>query len=178
MDSNAVSVPAAQRLLNIVHFAYPIILLVTFLVAFTARSIILSREASKSASEPEGTRTGPGGKPLPQKKSKPQDKDKSDVLDFSKPRKLLFEWLSVILSATFVASAGDVIAHALIKRDEGWWCGQAPVVRHFGIIKINSTTDSPSSSTLLAASLSMLFSSSRLSTMYLRPRPRISPHGR
>jgi len=126
--STTVSVFRAQRVLDITHYAYPLILLVAFLVAFTARSIIVSSLGRKKAVEEPEQRTGPGGKPLPPRAKKPTEQNVNDDLDFSKPRKLLFNWLSVFLCFTFVVNAADVIAHALIKREEGWWCGQAPVV--------------------------------------------------
>jgi len=119
-------------MLDVVQFSYPLILLITFLVAFTTRSILLSREAAAKESaeleQQQQTPIGPGGKSLPPSKSRPEDKDKKDENDFSKPRKALFNWLSVVVCVTFVASAADIIAHALLKRSEGWWCGQAPVV--------------------------------------------------
>jgi len=128
LHPTTISVSRAQRVLDVTHYAYPLILLVAFLVAFTARSIIVSSlERKKAAEEPE-QRTGPGGKPLPPRAKKPAEQNTHDDLDFSKPRKLLFNWLSVFLCFTFVLNAADVIAHALIKREEGWWCGQAPVV--------------------------------------------------
>lgn len=119
----------AQKVLDITHYAYPLILLVAFLVAFTARSVIVSSLGRKKEVEAPAQRLGPGGKPLPPGTKKPEAQHKNDELDFSKPRKLLFNWLSVLVCVTFVVNAGDVIAHALIKRDEGWWCGQPPVVR-------------------------------------------------
>jgi hypothetical protein len=128
MDATAVSVATAQRLLNITQYAYPMVLLVTFLVAFTARSILVARKVDKISEEPEDARVGPGGKNLPSRQSKSVGNDKGGDVDFSKPRKLLFNWLSIIVCATFVASAADIIVHALVEREEGWWCGQAPVV--------------------------------------------------
>jgi len=82
----------------------------------------------KKSEEPADSRAGPGGKSLPTRQSKSVDKDKGGDVDFSNSRKLLFNWLSVIVCATFVASAADIVVHALVKREEGWWCGQAPVV--------------------------------------------------
>ena len=51
-----------------------------------------------------------------------------EALDFSKPRKLLFEWLSVAVVFTFAGNILVVIVHALYARKEQWWCGQAPTV--------------------------------------------------
>lgn len=116
----------AQRLLTTIHFAYPIILLVFFLTTFTLRGILASRsdQSEDGASEPQ---LGPGGKPLPRKKA-PAQRDQSSFLDFSRPRKLLFEWLALGAALTFVADAINVIVHALYARDDEWWCGQATVV--------------------------------------------------
>jgi len=128
MDEAAVSVAIAQRLLNVTQYAYPVVLLVTFLIAFTVRSILVARKSDNKSEEADESHAGPGGKSLPPRQSKSVDKDKGGDDDFSKSRKLLFNTLSVIVCATFVASAADIIVHALIKREEGWWCGQAPVV--------------------------------------------------
>ena len=131
MDATSVSVATSQRFLNVTQYAYPMVLLVTFLVAFTARSIVVARKVDKRSEEPEESRVGPGGKNLPSRQSKSVNKDEGGDADFTRPAKLLFNWLSVIVCATFVASAADIIVHALVKREDGWWCGQAPVVSEY-----------------------------------------------
>jgi hypothetical protein len=115
----------AQRLLSIIHFAYPIVLLVYFLGTFTIRSILSasSQDSSHDASEQQ---LGPGGKPLPKKKAPTEDK--KTFLDFSRPRKLLFEWLALAATLTLAGNAVTVVVHALYARKEEWWCGQATVV--------------------------------------------------
>jgi hypothetical protein len=50
------------RILTVLHYAYPVLLLVSFLAAFTARSILAS---NSNANITKPTITGPGGKPLP-----------------------------------------------------------------------------------------------------------------
>jgi DNA-directed RNA polymerase specialized sigma54-like protein len=142
MDATAVSVSASRTVLDVVQYFYAPVLLITFLIAFTARSILISRQATAQAME-EANKVilGPGGKPLPRKKKitkkskarkggkdKDEKEETEEVIDFSKPRKRLFECLSAIVCITFIASAANLIGHALIKREEGWWCGHPPVV--------------------------------------------------
>lgn len=143
MDAAAVSVSRSQTVLDVVQYAYAPVLLIVFLIAFTIRSIHLSRQATAQAKEEANKIVlGPGGKALPKKKKvnkkskgkkggkgKDEDDDKDKVIDFSKPRKRLFEFLSAVVCLTFLASAGNVIGHAIVKREEGWWCGAPPVVR-------------------------------------------------
>jgi hypothetical protein len=108
----------AQRLLSIIHFAYPIVLLVYFLTTFTIRSILSApkQESDDKTSEPQ---LGPGGKPLPKKKAPAEDKN--TFLDFSRPRKLLFEWLALAATLTLAGNAVTVVVHALYARKEEWF---------------------------------------------------------
>ncbi len=109
------------------HFAYPPVLLVVFLAAFTWQSIATASQDSTVATS--DTQKGPGGKPLPKTKaSSAKDHLKKQTSDFSPARKLLFNWLSVFLLITFLGNAINVLSHALIKRKEGWWCGQSVAV--------------------------------------------------
>lgn len=123
-----VSEETAQAVLKYLHFAYPLILLVFFITTFTIHSIIASnRQSAHDRAEASEEQTGPGGKPLPKKKAV-NGGGNAEVLDFSRPRKLLFEWLSLAAALTFVGNAVTVVAHALYSRSEQWWCGQATVV--------------------------------------------------
>lgn len=118
---------AAREVLVYTHFSYPIILLVVFLVAFTAHSILTaSKEDTVSASP---NQTGPGGKPLP-RNTAPSAKEKlqRQALDTSPRRKLLFHWLSLAVVVTFVGNAVNVVFHALYKRKDNWWCGESVAV--------------------------------------------------
>lgn len=121
-----VSNNTAQRLLTTIHFAYPVVLLVFFMAVFTIRSIVTS-SSNKSGETTSEEQLGPGGKPLPKKKA-PLLNSNRNMLDFSRPRKLLFEWISLGVALTFVGNSITVIVHALYARSEEWWCGQAPVV--------------------------------------------------
>ena len=118
---------AALQLLKYLHFAYPLILLVFFITTFTAHSIIAANNHNDEEEQGPEEHTGPGGKALPKKKGPNAAKTK-DVLDFSRPRKLLFEWLSLGATLTFLGNCITVVVHALYARDEQWWCGQATVV--------------------------------------------------
>jgi len=121
----------AAKFLDFLQYAYPIILLAFFLLAFTVRSIATSSSANSKADEPI---YGPGGKPLPLSKKAKKSSKSDPGPKLSRPRKLVFEWLSVAACLTFVANAINVIVHALYARRHGWWCGQAPVVSaQFGL---------------------------------------------
>ena len=116
-----------QEIMLYTHYASPIILLVFFLVAFTAHSILTASKEDLVQVEPG--QTGPGGKPLP-RNSSPTAKAAREkkALDFSPFRKLLFTWLSAAIVLTLLGNAVTVIVHALLDRKDNWWCGQAVVV--------------------------------------------------
>ena len=115
----------AAKFLDFLQDAYPIILLAFFLVAFTVRSIATSSTTNSNGDEPA---YGPGGKPLPESKKAKKAHKPDPGPELSRPRKLVFEWLSVAACLTFVADTINVIVHALYDRKQGWWCGQATVV--------------------------------------------------
>ena len=118
----------AQEIMVYTHYASPIILLIFFLLAFTAHSILTA--SKEDLIQPSPGQTGPGGKPLPRTSSpaaKAAAREKK-ALDFSPSRKLLFTWLSAGVVLTFLGNAGTVIVHALLDRKDSWWCGQAVVV--------------------------------------------------
>ncbi|KAL8735325.1 MAG: hypothetical protein Q9166_000870 [cf. Caloplaca sp. 2 TL-2023] len=120
----AVSTRAAQKILIYVHFSSPIILIVFFLVAFTTHSIATA--STDTDVKDHQDQTGPGGKPLPSRSRKTTKE--SNTLDFSPARKLLFNWLSVGTIATFLANAVVVILHALVDREDNWWCGESVAI--------------------------------------------------
>lgn len=121
-----VSSGSAQDLLLYVHFAYPPALLALFLVAFTVHSIATaSKDTTITASTDQ---TGPGGKPLPKNTGTSARSKMTEITDFSRARKLLFDLLSVGVILTFVGNAVVVILHALIHRKDNWWCGQSVAV--------------------------------------------------
>ena len=123
-----VSNRTAHAVSTYAHYISPALLLVVFLTAFVARSILTSAKLDKLKAATE--HTGPGGKALPRTNS-PAAKEKlqSQTLDFSPGRKLLFTCLSVLLLLTFAGNAVIVILHALTYREENWWCGPSFVVR-------------------------------------------------
>lgn len=123
-----VSNPVAQRVLRYSQIAYPIVLLLLYLVTFTVRSVLTASEEEDAVHEPE--QLGPGGKPLPLRKNNGPKKQPNipHGLDFSRSRKLLFEWLSVAVIFSLSANIVVVIVHALLARKERWWCGEAPTV--------------------------------------------------
>ena len=115
-----------EVLLDITHFNYPWILLLVFLAAFVTHSVLTAESPSETI---ESVVTGPGGKPLPRSAKKLKEaKDKIKLKDFSPGRKLIFVWLSAGVITTFAASATNIVVHALTRREDGWWCGEATAV--------------------------------------------------
>jgi hypothetical protein len=126
-DSNGTSAPSTA-LLEVIHFNSPWVLLLVFSVAFITNSV-LTAESSNGRSGPAPL--GPGGKPLPRstkKKEEEEERLRKKRQDFSPLRKLVFYWLSAGLIATFVANGANIVIHALAKRENGWWCGEATTV--------------------------------------------------
>ena len=119
--------PAAGHLIEPLEFAYPISLILFFLIAFCVHTIGISNR-NDSAND---IAYGPGGKPLPGKRIK---KSSVEVEDFPKAQKLTFQWLSIFVCITFLGNAADVILHVLYARREGYWCGKAAVVSKFRVI--------------------------------------------
>ncbi|KAI7255385.1 hypothetical protein KC335_g13869, partial [Hortaea werneckii] len=120
-----VSNPVAQDILTYLQIAYPIVLICLYIITFTIRSITTARNDDHDNLEPE--QLGPGGKPLPQKSKKKEPAIPNDF-DFSRPRKLLFEWLSVGVLGSIGGNIAVVIVHAIVGREEHWWCGQSPTI--------------------------------------------------
>lgn len=118
----------AHTILTYTYFIYPALLLLIFIGVFTYDSIVSSSKEQKVEDSAPSIQRGPGGKPLPARTIKKQKKDKQDVLDFSRPRKLLFIWLSLFVLLTLLGNGALVIAHSIYARDEEWWPGQAYVV--------------------------------------------------
>lgn len=128
-DPDGATPPPLLLLLDAVHFNLPWVLLLIFLAAFVVHSIA-SAESSGEAAGP--VVTGPGGKPLPRstkKREEEQERLRRKRLDFSPIRKLVFYYLSAGVIVSFLANATNIVIHALTKREEGWWCGEATAVR-------------------------------------------------
>ncbi|ESZ98407.1 putative Heavy metal tolerance protein [Sclerotinia borealis F-4128] len=123
--SNGTGTYTTATILDLTHFNYPWILLVVFLASFITHSILTAEYSDESGP----MLTGPGGKPLPRsvRKTK-QDRDKLKSQDFSPVRKLLFLWLSAGILVTFLGNAINIVVHALDKRENGWWCGEATAI--------------------------------------------------
>lgn len=113
---------AALELLEYLRTCYPIFLLLLFVTAFVANSMITASKANNSASQ----RMGPGGRPLP-KRSRSSSGLKTQ--GFSKNVKRVFNWLSGAVLLTFLADAAIYVGHVMVARSEHWWRGQAAVVR-------------------------------------------------
>lgn len=114
---------AALELLEYLRTCYPIFLLVLFLVAFVANTMVTARKASRDDSQ----RMGPGGRPLPKRSRSSGTFRKTQ--SFSKTAKRLFNWISVAVIVTYLADATIYVVHVMVARSEHWWRGQSEVVR-------------------------------------------------
>jgi len=127
MDRPWVSNETAQNILIYVHYSYPIVLLVLFLAATIAHAVITASQDEVAQAVP--SQTGPGGKPLPRTTS-PRVKEKGqEITDFSPLVKVFFTWISVAAILTFLGNAILAIVHALVEKNNNWWCGESVVVR-------------------------------------------------
>lgn len=154
---------AAYWILHYTQYAYPLVLLVVFLVAFVTHSILSSPNSQSISSR--SNLTGPGGKPLPPTSRPPSNsppKQKND--GFGKIRSLLFCWLSVGLIATFIGNTINIVVHAIVERGAGWWCGEAPATYVIGsaflyslfLISLVDTHPSPSAVHLITWSFALV----------------------
>lgn len=134
MDSSASAVEGGYNppfshkttrdILKYIRITSPIVLLVIFLVTFLAQSVISAR-GSKNVQN--GVRTGPGGRPLPQRTRSTAFVSQQPI-DFTENVKSVFKWLSVVVLVSFVVDAAFNMVHVLLYRHENWWCGQSVVV--------------------------------------------------
>ncbi|KAJ9666321.1 ATP-binding cassette-type vacuolar membrane transporter Hmt1 [Coniosporium apollinis] len=155
-DSGLAASTAPHRILRTLHYAYPIVLLLFFLCAFTLQSIRASSKRNSNGNGAPDQQLGPGGKPLPNLDPTRNAPKKPKHDDISRPRKLVFEWMSVVLALTFIGNTINVIVHALYDREEQWWCGQAMVIYLVGsffvyslfVISLLDTKPSPTAAHL------------------------------
>ncbi|KAL5347853.1 ATP-binding cassette-type vacuolar membrane transporter Hmt1 [Pseudogymnoascus australis] len=161
--SSSSSPGTAYWILHYVQYSYPLVLLVVFLTAFVAHSIISS--PSNQSVTSRSTLTGPGGKPLPPTSRPPSNGPPEPANDgFGKTRSLLFCWLAVGLIATFVGNIVNIVVHAVSERREGWWCGEAPAAYVIGsaflyslfLISLVDTHPSPSVVHLITWSVALV----------------------
>ncbi|KAH9828048.1 Heavy metal tolerance protein [Teratosphaeria destructans] len=108
-----VSNPLAQGILTYTQIAYPIILTLLYIVVFTVQSILNARNDNATNAQTQPEQLGPGGKPLP-KKTAAKEPVVPQSLDFSRPRKLLFEWLQVGVLASLIYLVGSFMVYALL----------------------------------------------------------------
>jgi hypothetical protein len=109
----------------VLQYAYPIVMLVFFLAAFTVRSIAASKSNTNIA---KPTTTGPGGKPLPATDPTRNFVKKLVHDDVTHTQKRVFEWVSLATACTFVGNSVIIVVHALAKQEQHWWAGKAVVV--------------------------------------------------
>lgn len=115
-----------RKTVTVLQYAYPIVLLFFFLVAFTLRSIAATNSNANIA---KPTTTGPGGKPLPATDPTRNFVKKAIHDDVTQTQKRVFEWVSLTAALTFIGNSVLVIAHSLVMKKEHWWAGKSVVVR-------------------------------------------------
>lgn len=158
-----VSNRTAQQLKNYLQVSYPIVLLVLFVAAFTARSIITSSNNDNDDKTKQVPQVGPGGKPLPSNKARKKSGEDANI-DFSAARKRLFAILTWGVILTFLGNIIIILVHALLERKEGWWCGIAPTIYLTGsfmiyallVIAIYDTKPAPTAAHLITWVASLL----------------------
>ncbi|ODM18914.1 hypothetical protein SI65_05531 [Aspergillus cristatus] len=138
-----------QDVVVFLRISYPIILLITFIVAFITNSIITAKKATQNDRKEQ---MGPGGRPLPKRARSTMAVAKSRRL--SRGTSLLFRWLAVGVLATLVADAAINMTHVLFARSHHWWCGQSVVIYIVGsffvhailLVSMLDTNPSPNAS--------------------------------
>ena len=111
------SVRASQQILDYTQTSAPAIILAVFLVAIVGHGVLAASPGH------DVTKSGPGGRPLPERRQQ--------VNDFSPSIKLLFNWLGLFSLMTFAANALLIVLQVIIFHREKWWPGQAAVVSLF-----------------------------------------------
>ena len=101
----AAAADTLRTAVKVLQYAYPIVMLLFFLIAFTARSIV-SANTNSNVSKP--TTLGPGGKPLPATDPTRNFVKRRIDDDVTRSQKLVFGWLSVAAACTFVGNAINV----------------------------------------------------------------------
>jgi hypothetical protein len=119
--STGISQDLANTVIKYTQFAYPIALLLLFIIVFAAHGIITANAESGPAAAPQVT--GPGGKPLPN--TPPPRSRRPKKVGFNYMKRLVFVWISTGLILTFIGSAINIVVHALTDRR---WCGEATAV--------------------------------------------------
>ncbi|KAE8149129.1 hypothetical protein BDV25DRAFT_156858 [Aspergillus avenaceus] len=115
---------APRQLLEYLRIGYPILLLLVFVSAFIASSVLTAKNANNASN---AVRTGPGGRPLPTRSRSSMAVIKSPE-KFSQNSRLLFKWLSLGILLTLIADAALNVTHVIVSRSEQWWCGQSVVI--------------------------------------------------
>jgi len=120
---------AADRALDIVHYFSPIILFFFFLIVFIIRSIQVTTPLSTDNGNGHTPHPyGPGGKALPQRKATGLMREMDKKKDFPRSQKLVFVWLMMLATFTFVVSGVLLLIHWCKDHNNGWWCGQPVIV--------------------------------------------------
>ncbi|KAI9924791.1 hypothetical protein MW887_006647 [Aspergillus wentii] len=115
---------ATRESLVYLRTSYPICLLVVFVIAFVANSILAAKSVKKNDN---AVRTGPGGRPLPMRSRSMMTVIK-EVQRFSPRIRLLFNWLAAGVLLTLLGDATINIVHVILARADHWWCGQSVVI--------------------------------------------------
>jgi ATP-binding cassette, subfamily B, vacuolar membrane transporter HMT1/ACLQ len=115
-----------SHFVTVLQYAYPIVMLCFFLIAFTFRSISASNSSSNIT---KPTTLGPGGKPLPATDPTRNFVKKTVHDDVTHTQKRVFEWFSLAAAVTFICNSVVIISHSLATtKTENYWAGQSVVV--------------------------------------------------
>lgn len=114
---------------NFVQYAYPGVLLLSFLLVGALDSI---SSALRKEEVVVATVRGPGGKPLPVTKRR-KDTSSNDDDDRPSPRlRAFFQYSMLAATVTFLVVGADIAHRALWNRsidgEHGWWCGEPKTV--------------------------------------------------
>lgn len=127
-----------SSVLYFTRYAYPLILLIFFIVIFIVRDIVNAPPRLTANVPGSPQKSGPGGRPLPS----PAASRPSNTQSFTptRARSVVLQCLASAVALSFVADATTVVLHVLTERARGWWCGEAVVVSPLVTVMIQSLT--------------------------------------
>ncbi|KAH8700341.1 heavy metal tolerance protein precursor [Talaromyces proteolyticus] len=128
------ALPKGRYVLQFIQTAAPIVLLLVFIGAFVASSIISARRLTPNDNK---AAYGPGGRPLP-KRTRSTMTVLRDRQEISPQFSLVFQWLAVAVLLTYLVDTAINVSHAIIYRSEHWWCGQSTVIYLVGCFFVHA----------------------------------------
>lgn len=123
----------AESILRHTQYLYALVLLTAFIGNAAWYSVY---NAKKNESRVESTLKGPGGKPLPDTKSKREETNRKLGPKFGRAAKIIFRCLEAVVLVSYLATGWSMLIHAFKHEDpyhwskEGLpWAGEWSVVR-------------------------------------------------